>query len=93
MSLASYRRAIALDGQQGIVKVHPVPGGQYLQAKIWFPQVARLGQIVERLRQLFDLTAPIAAIAEQLQHDALLQPLVTRHPGLRVPGAWQEQDT
>jgi len=90
VSLSGYRRAIAWDGQQGIIEVNPIPGAQCLQAQIWFPQVAKLAQIVERLRRLFDLGTPVAAIAEQLQHDPILRPLVAHRPGLRVPGAWDE---
>lgn len=43
--------------------------------------------LVARVRRMFDLDAHPAAIAAVLDGDKLLAPLVTKHPGLRVPGA------
>jgi AraC family transcriptional regulator, regulatory protein of adaptative response / DNA-3-methyladenine glycosylase II len=83
-----YRRSIALDGAQGWVEVQPVAHEPYLLAKIWFPKVVALSQIVERLRHLFDLRANVTEISAHLQTDPKLQPLVRALPGLRVPGAW-----
>jgi AraC family transcriptional regulator of adaptative response / DNA-3-methyladenine glycosylase II len=39
-----------------------------------------------RIQQLCDLTTDPVAIAEHLQRDARLQPLVSAVPGLRIPG-------
>jgi AraC family transcriptional regulator, regulatory protein of adaptative response / DNA-3-methyladenine glycosylase II len=87
-----YRRSIALEiGQQleqGLIEVQPVPGAAYLLAQIQFPNLSALGLIVERLRQMFDLRAPVNDIAAHLQADPVLRPLVAAHPGLRVPGSW-----
>ncbi len=83
-----YQRTIAIDGIHGIIEVRPVTGENYLLAKIQFPQVTALAQIVERLRRVFDLGANPTAIAAHLTTDRYLNPLVTNLPGLRVPGAW-----
>lgn len=88
ISADCYRRTIALDGIHGVVEVRPVPDYHHLLATIRFPNVAALGLIVERLRRMFDLGANIAAISAQLGADPYLAPLVIAHPGLRVPGAW-----
>ena len=45
-------------------------------------------EIGGRVRRLFDLDADIGAISALLADDPLLGPLVTRRPGLRVPGSW-----
>jgi AraC family transcriptional regulator, regulatory protein of adaptative response / DNA-3-methyladenine glycosylase II len=83
-----YQRTIALDGHHGFVEVCPVPQQHYLLAQIHFPKVSLLTPIVDRLRQLFDLNAPVDEISTHLQKDDLLQPLVAQNPGLRVPGHW-----
>ncbi len=84
----SYQRTIAIDRIHGIIEVCPVIGKNYLIAKIQFPNVAVLGQIVDRLQHIFDLSANTAIIASHLANDSYLTNAVTALPGLRVPGAW-----
>jgi AraC family transcriptional regulator, regulatory protein of adaptative response / DNA-3-methyladenine glycosylase II len=88
-SLASYQRAIAIGADQGMVSVRPVAEKNYLIAQICFPKLAALGQIVERLRQMFDLEANGADIAAHFQTDPVLGAIVQQRPGLRIPGAWE----
>jgi AraC family transcriptional regulator of adaptative response / DNA-3-methyladenine glycosylase II len=83
-----YARTIALEGHHGRVAVYPIQNSNSLLAKIRFPKVALLSQIVERLRRLFDLHVNIAEIAAHLQTDPRLNPIVAARPGLRIPGAW-----
>lgn len=83
-----YRRTITLDGIQGWVEIQPLSGKNYLLATIYFPQVARLATIVNRLRQLFDLNADVTTIGLLLGQDEQLQNSIAQSPGLRVPGAW-----
>ena len=47
-----------------------------------------LMSIVEKLRRMFDLDANMTAIHEVLNADDLLARSVAKHPGLRLPGAW-----
>ncbi len=49
---------------------------------------AQLAGTVQRVRRMFDLDADPDAIATVLAGDARLQPLLARHPGLRIPGGW-----
>ncbi|MBD2771343.1 DNA-3-methyladenine glycosylase 2 [Iningainema tapete] len=84
----SYRRTISLNGHHGVVEICPVSGQNYLQANICFPKVTLLAQIVERLRQMFDLSANIAEISAHLRRDPILTHLIEMQPGLRIPGAW-----
>ncbi len=85
---ASYCRSIELEGAQGAVLVRPVPNADYLLAQICFPKVTALNQIVERLRQLFDLRANVGEVAAHLQADPQLCLSVAVLPGLRIPGCW-----
>jgi AraC family transcriptional regulator, regulatory protein of adaptative response / DNA-3-methyladenine glycosylase II len=48
----------------------------------------RWGGIVDRARSLLDLDADPDAIGRSLRGDPLLADLVARHPGVRVPGAF-----
>ena len=66
-NLERYRRAITLNGDHGIVEVCPVAGQNYLMAKICFPKVTLLAQIVERLQRMFDLNANVAEISVRQQ--------------------------
>lgn len=85
-----YRRTIRLEGQHGLVEVRYLPGQSYLVANIRFPKVTALGQIVERLRRMFDLGANSLEIEAHLSGDLYLGKFVTALPGLRVPGAWDK---
>lgn len=82
-----YRRTIALAGAAGSVAVRRADDS-HLAATISFPRVEALPAIVARLRRLFDLDADAEAIAAHLRRDPRLAPLVTKRPGLRVPGGW-----
>jgi AraC family transcriptional regulator of adaptative response / DNA-3-methyladenine glycosylase II len=88
VNATGYRRAIALEEHQGTVEMIPVAGQHYLLAKICFPKMTLLTQIVERLRRMFDLNANVTEIATHLQQDPILSPLITAQPGLRIPGSW-----
>ena len=57
-----------------------------MQCSLRLADVRDLGVAVARCRRLLDLDADPVAIASVLASDPLLAPLVTAHPGLRVPG-------
>ncbi|HEX7037654.1 MAG TPA: AlkA N-terminal domain-containing protein [Pseudomonadales bacterium] len=48
----------------------------------------KLGDILPRVRRVFDLDAEPRTIDADLGADPVLAPVVAEHPGLRVPGAW-----
>ena len=83
-----YRRAVRSGGRGGIVEVRRIPGADALEAAVPTACVPDLVRIVGRLGRLFDLDADPLAIASDLSRDRILAPLVTRRPGLRIPGAW-----
>lgn len=63
-------------------------GGHALRLQVHGVAPARLLPIVTRLRRMFDLDADPQVIAATLSTDPLLEPLLHRHPGLRLPGGW-----
>ena len=83
-----YARCLRHDGEVGRVVVHDVPADHHLVAELELPSLRGLGRLVAQLRRLFDLDADPAFIGAHLRRDPWLAPLVSRHPGLRVPGAW-----
>src|SRR5258708_7479877 len=85
---AEYRRTITLDGRTGSIAVRWLPGRNYLELQIWFPDPAALFRIVERVRRIFDLSEDPSEVARHLKRDQRLRPLLRAHPGLRVPGCW-----
>jgi AraC family transcriptional regulator, regulatory protein of adaptative response / DNA-3-methyladenine glycosylase II len=85
----AYRRTLAIQAHHGLLEVLLAPGGAHaLRVHIRFPQPAYLLQIVARVRAMFDLAADPEVIHQTLGADHMLAPLLRRHSGLRLPGAW-----
>ena len=85
---SSYTRRFAFGDTAGSLRVARIRGANALALTVDFPDTARLLAIVARVRRLFDVDADIAAIAGQLACDPHLLTFVRRHPGQRLPGAW-----
>lgn len=50
--------------------------------------VAHLFGLATRIRRALDLDTDVIAVANALRSDDVLRPMVGRHAGLRLPGAW-----
>lgn len=72
----------------GWLKVEHLAGKNSLLVTLPETLTPILMNVLARVRHLFDLDANPLVIAEQLSSDPRLAPLITRIPGLRVPGAW-----
>jgi AraC family transcriptional regulator of adaptative response / DNA-3-methyladenine glycosylase II len=84
----AYRRSFAVEGRHGVLEVRHEKSLHALEARIRFGEPLSLLPIVTRLRAIFDLATETSVIAQHFRRDLLLGPLVTKYPGLRVPGAW-----
>ncbi len=87
----SYARVVAGEGNApaGWLRVSAAPaGGNALRLELHPALAPRLLDIVTRLRRMFDLDADPVAIAPVLADDPRLAPLLSEHPGLRLPGGW-----
>ena len=85
----AYARIIRLDDCRGWMLVRRAPRAQALRAEVHLIEGAPTPRLHARLRHLFDLDTDPLPIRAHLKRDALLAPLLTSRPGLRVPGAWE----
>jgi AraC family transcriptional regulator, regulatory protein of adaptative response / DNA-3-methyladenine glycosylase II len=83
-SATALTRTLALPHGAAVIELEPQAA--QLVVRLWLDDVRDLGAAVDRCRRLFDVDADPGAIAAVLCGDPLLAPLVSAHPGLRVPG-------
>jgi AraC family transcriptional regulator of adaptative response / DNA-3-methyladenine glycosylase II len=76
-----------VDGAVGVVSVEPSEPGR-MAVCVETTDLKALPGVLARVRRLFDLSADPEAIAGDLSTDPVLKPLVEARPGLRLPGAW-----
>ena len=83
----TYRRTVAIGSARGIVELRlDVSGNIELETRL--ENLNALAPVVRRARRLLDLDADPQAIATHLSLDPKLRSIVDRHPGMRVPGAF-----
>lgn len=82
----SYYRTVLVDGRPGVTQCRHDKNRVFLTMHgIGTNDVFR---VVRSVREMLDLDAPIADIHDVLRADNLLATMLKRHPGVRVPGAW-----
>ena len=84
----AYHRTVQLGGHTGWIAVRQSPQKHALEVEFPHTLSAVLPALLARLRNLFDLDARPDLIAAQLRQDKRLRGAVDKHPGLRVPGAF-----
>jgi AraC family transcriptional regulator of adaptative response / DNA-3-methyladenine glycosylase II len=85
---SGYRRSIVVDGVRGWFAVSAIDGDAALALRVHHPSSSALGTIAARVKRMFDVDADPRALELALRDRALLQPLIQRWPGQRLPGAW-----
>ena len=88
VDLRGYRRTISLNGCHGFFEVLPDEGQDAVAVRVQIADPRLLYLIIERIRNMFDLNADWATIAETLGTDPALTSRISAEPGLRVPGCW-----
>jgi AraC family transcriptional regulator, regulatory protein of adaptative response / DNA-3-methyladenine glycosylase II len=83
-----YHRTIRINETTGVVSVAHQPRDNALALTVALSDSRDLMSIVERVRHMFDLDANMTSIHAVLAADRFLKRLVRKHPGLRLPGAW-----
>ena len=84
----TYARTLTVASKTGWLQVSQPRFGHFLQVTVPAHLADALWPILARLRILFDLDADPLQVDAHLAADPLLASPVARHPGLRVPGAW-----
>jgi AraC family transcriptional regulator of adaptative response / DNA-3-methyladenine glycosylase II len=84
----TYTRTVTTATGHAVISVRRVEGEDVLELRVRGAEPAALLQISARARRAFDLCSDPALIATAFQSDPLLAPMVHRHPGLRIVGAW-----
>ena len=83
-----YLRTISIDGEAGVIECWANHKDASLQLSVHGISTQNLFPVVQRVREMFDLDAPVADIADVLSLDRSLRKLLRQRPGIRVPGAW-----
>ncbi len=84
---------LEIDGAVGQVMLTSDRPGR-VEIAVGASNLGALPGVLARVRRVFDLSADPEAIARDLSAaDALLAPLVTERPGLRLPGDWVDERT
>jgi AraC family transcriptional regulator, regulatory protein of adaptative response / DNA-3-methyladenine glycosylase II len=85
---SSYSRTVSVGNGDAIVRVSLVSDANALELRVRGADPSDLFSTSAAVRRTFDISADPAQVAQALQSDRLLGPLVARSPGLRIPGAW-----
>jgi AraC family transcriptional regulator of adaptative response / DNA-3-methyladenine glycosylase II len=80
----TYRRTLRLSRGPAVIEL--TPGPDHVRCAVRLSDLRDLASAVQRSRRLMDLDADPVAVADLLEADALLAPLVVKSPGRRSPG-------
>ena len=83
-----YLRTISLNGEVGVIECCADVADEGVRLNLHGISIQGLFPLVQKVREIFDLDAPMADIAEVLGADEMLADLLSVSPGIRVPGAW-----
>ena len=85
---STYFRTVVIDGSPAVIECRPDSAGDNLCLSLHGITTLGLLPVVQQVRELFDVDAPVAEIAMVLGADPLLCDGLRARPGTRVPGAW-----
>ncbi len=87
-----YGRTIYTDrGAQGYFYIRPLLERNALELLIVLDDLADLYMALQRIKQIFDIDAPMQNIDQHLS--SLIDHAISYQPGLRIPGIWSEFET
>ena len=85
---SAYFRSVIVAGDTGVIECRHDDARQSITLALHGVATEHLFKVVQQVREMFDVDAPVARIADVLGRDNFLAPLLQRYPGTRVPGAW-----
>ncbi len=83
-----YYRTVRVGGRIGGVEVSHDSKQHCLRLALHGIATPNLFLVVQKIREIFDLDAPVTDIGALLKKDACLKARLRDVPGIRVPGAW-----
>ncbi len=81
-----YGRTIDMEGTSGMFELTPDPQQHCVRVKLCLSDLSKLPKVIQRIRAVLDLDAPIASIEAHLTD--MVDNAFSYHSGLRVPGVW-----
>ncbi len=84
----AYHRSFSMKGTQGWFSLRPETDCHAIRLEVHAGNLSCLRQVVWRVRRLLDLDADPMALEAHFHQDQILGAAWQRHPGLRVPVAW-----
>jgi len=83
-----YLRTISISGEVGVIECRADTAGGCVRLTVHGIATQSLFPLVQRVREMFDVDAPVAEISKLVNADQDLAKLLHNRPGIRVPGAW-----
>jgi AraC family transcriptional regulator of adaptative response / DNA-3-methyladenine glycosylase II len=88
-----YERLFRLGASTGVLRLTPAADRPMLMLRVIGADPAVLLDLTHRVRRMFDLDADPLLVANQFAEVPVLQKLVEKHPGLRVPRCFDPFET
>lgn len=85
---SDYSRTIRVGDNVGVVNVRHERKARHLVLTVRGIETQSLFAVVQQVREVFDLDAPMRDIRAVLGKDPVLKRYLKHYPGVRVPGAW-----
>ncbi len=83
-----YSRSVRIGNDVGVINVRHDNEAKHLLLTVRGIATPELFGVVQQVREMFDLDAPVRDIRAVLGRDPMLRRHLKRYPGIRVPGAW-----
>jgi len=84
----AYFRTVLIAGKPGIIECRHDDRKDSVSLTLHGIATAEIFQVVQRVRGMFDLDAPVGDIENALSNDPKLAKIIRHKPGVRVPGVW-----
>ncbi|NNC77385.1 MAG: DNA-3-methyladenine glycosylase 2 family protein [Woeseiaceae bacterium] len=89
VSDTSYARTVRINDRIGVIDVRHDPAAGNLVLTVHGVATSDLFSVIQKVREIFDLDAPVADIGKILARDTVLKQHLKAYPGIRVPGSWE----
>jgi AraC family transcriptional regulator of adaptative response / DNA-3-methyladenine glycosylase II len=84
----TYYRTVTINGRAGVIECRHQQGADSVCLSLHGIATEDIFHVVQQVREMLDLDAPVADITDVLAADDKLGNIIRQNPGVRVPGAW-----